>query len=129
MQKLDLANFQKSVELFENMISQDVINEKDKLAIIQSFEFAYMQCIKMICKYLKNYNKDYNDQMRLDQAIDIAYKLNLTTKDTIVWDNFRDARNNTSHEYMEYNWDEFYRMAKKFAIEVRYVYNSMISRL
>ena len=132
MQKLDLTNFEKVIILFEKMIlkninnKKDINNEESRLAIIQSFEFAYEQSLKYIRRYLDIYHsEEYNNQMRMDIVIDFAYKMKITTFNSIEWEEVRKIRNNTSHDYAENNWNEFYPVAKKFAIEARFIYEQL----
>lgn len=96
-----LQNALKTLEeaLLESRNHPDNLLYRD--ATIQRFEYTYELAVKLLRRYLSRQamHTELIDQMGFKDLIREGNRKGLLRGNVVVWDNFRNARNMTSHTY------------------------------
>jgi len=130
---LDLSSLKKSVKSLCQVAvrSQDemFMNTLDEIAlrairagVIQHFEFTYEQCWKFIQRWIRlNKSQEDADHPRTRKDLfRMAAQYGLI-QDPVVWFDYAEARNTTSHTYNEETADTVYETAVSFANNANYL--------
>lgn len=110
--ELDLSSLEKALdELIDAMkyFNSDLASKDSALrrhlraGTIQAFEFTYELSIKFIRRYLEltESSREIISMMSFPTLIRTANEKHLLEGDIVVWKNYRDKRNITSHTYDE----------------------------
>ncbi|MGN7611345.1 nucleotidyltransferase substrate binding protein [Magnetococcales bacterium HHB-1] len=122
---LDLSRFKKALSALERSVGaalssermQDLdedIQEAVRAGVIQSFEFTYEQCWKLMRRWLKNnVGPTHVDGITRRQLFRLSAEHRLID-DVDQWMDFHDNRNRTSHTYNEDTAVEVFRSATAF---------------
>jgi nucleotidyltransferase substrate binding protein (TIGR01987 family) len=121
MSQIIIEPFQKAVLKLEEVLTMP----KDEIvrdATVQRFEYTFELAWKMIKRFLKDvYNQD--DDIFVEM-LKKAAKVELIDSPEI-WQNFRQIRNYTSHNYSESAADASYQQALVFATFARKLANKL----
>lgn len=106
MQQLDLSVFKKAILSLEIALKAHHEKENDALirdATIQRFEYTYELSYKMLKRYLNLSEPETEsiEQLSFPALIRLGSKRGLTLHGWEVWEQYRHARNLTSHVYDE----------------------------
>lgn len=96
-------------------------------SVIQRFEFTYSIALKTLSKYLlkRSISTDEIKQMSFNELIRTANQLDLLKSDLILWTEFREMRNMTSHTYDEEIALQVVEIVPKFYEEVLFLVNKL----
>ena len=130
---LDLSSFQKALATLEealNAYQHDSKNAFIRDACIQRFEYSYELTHKMLRRYLEMTeatSSDVND-LSFPSFIRLGYERGLLNAEWVVWKDFRNARNITSHSYDERKALEVLTIVPDFLTEAKFLYNEVQKR-
>ena len=106
-----------SITYFEEE-DNEFIYRFSRAATIQVFEITVENAWKMMQRWIR-INADGKIQEKPKRELfRVAHQCGLIS-DPVVWWNFYDGRNRTSHTYHEEIAEEVYELAKKFAIPLK----------
>jgi nucleotidyltransferase substrate binding protein (TIGR01987 family) len=126
-----------SVSSFENAVKRlgeilvryqkDTNDDGIRDSVIQRFEFTYSIALKTLSKYLlkRSISTDEIKQMSFNELIRTANQLDLLKSDLILWTEFREMRNMTSHTYDEQIALQVVEIVPKFYEEVLFLVNKL----
>jgi nucleotidyltransferase substrate binding protein (TIGR01987 family) len=123
-----LRQLQKSLVFLESDLAQDKnIYEQFRAATIQAFEYCYELSHKSLKRFLqvKTPSSDIIDSMSFPEMIRTAYEKGLVKNSWSLWQEYRDARNKTSHAYDETVADKVLEIIPLFLEEALYLYNKL----
>lgn len=131
--RLDLSSLEKAIQTFERTVGVACSKEKMspldhdqkeaiRAGVIQNFEFTYELCWKFIQRWLKE-NRDFIDakQPRTRRELfRISAKEGLIN-DPLLWFEYAEARNLSSHAYSEDKAKIVFNTAIKFLPDAKYL--------
>ncbi len=112
-EKIDLSHILKAQQVFESF-RKDLTTDKDKTAVVQTFEFCYELSWKLMNRVLRarsvdvGYAKDTFRKAVHEQLID----------DPEVWIRFQNVRNLTNHSYNKESLEEIISILDIFSHEM-----------
>lgn len=132
--KLDLTPLEKAHNSLKEIL---VRYEKEHLdlairdAVIQRFEYTYSLALKIIRRYLElTLDEPMTvDGMDFNSIIRKSSEIGLILNNLEKWNEFRLARNLTSHTYDENKAIEVVNVAPQFEKEVEFVLNELMKRI
>lgn len=106
---------------------KDTSDDGIRDSVIQRFEFTYSIALKTLSKYLlkRSISTDEIKQMSFNELIRTANQLDLLKSDLILWTEFREMRNMTSHTYDEQIALQVVEIVPKFYEEVLFLVNKL----
>lgn len=130
---LSLEPLQKAMHQLENGLNEYAQSSKSDLlcdGVIQRFEYTYELAWKTLKRFLESTNPTpaLIDQMSFQTLIRAAWEQGLLKSSWDVWENFRDARNNTRHVYDAKKAKQVFAKIPDFVKEVHYLYHQLASR-
>ena len=90
-------------------------------ACIKRFEYCYELSHKMLRRYLEATEPATTDQLSFPAMIRLGFERGLLAGSWDVWNEFRAARNNTSHAYDEAKAGAVLKLLPAFASEARFL--------
>ena len=112
-EEIDLSHILKAQKIFESF-RKDLTTDKDKTAVVQTFEFCYELSWKLMNRVLRSrsvevgYAKDTFRKAVHEQLID----------DPEIWIRFQNVRNLTSHSYNKESLEEIISILDVFSHEM-----------
>jgi len=129
---LDLSSLQKAVNSLEALLERaqdkafmdnldDIVQNGIRAGVIQNFEFTFELCWKFIQRWIRlnSSPEDAEPRTRKD-LFRMAARYGLIT-DPILWFDYAEARNLTSHTYDENRAQEVFAAAVNFIGEAKYL--------
>jgi len=120
---LNLNNLEKSIKALEKSLTiyhsgssySEDLREILRAGIIQNFEVAYEQCWKFIQKWIRENRsaEDAEHPRTRKELFRIAARYGLIS-DPVIWFEYGDVRNLTSHTYDDEQANEAFSTAVKF---------------
>lgn len=136
---LELSALEKAVNSFEKAVDavntashipgldEDILDTV-KAGVIQNFEFTYELCWKFIKRCLQaNYGPSFAEGVHRRELFRMAAENGLID-DVMLWMDFHQSRNLTSHTYDQGVADEVFEIALKFLPEARRLLKAIEAR-
>ena len=136
---LELSALEKAVNSFEKAVDavntaphilgldEDILDTV-KAGVIQNFEFTYELCWKFIKRWLQaNYGPSFAEGVHRRELFRMAAENGLID-DVMLWMDFHQSRNLTSHTYDQGVADEVFEIALKFLPEARRLLKAIEAR-
>ena len=98
---------------------------------IQAFEFTYEISIKFIRRYLEvtEASREFIAGMTFPELIRTANERNLLKNDVVMWKQYRDKRNITSHTYDEHQDTQVMDVIPLFVQDAIFLLNKLQQRM
>ncbi len=130
---LSLQFLQKAILQLDSGLKEYEANNKSQLlrdGVIQRFEYTYELAWKTLKRYLESTNPSEIaiEKMSFSTLIRTGWEKELLKSSWDVWENFRNARNDTSHAYDEKKAQKVFSRIPEFLEEVRYLYDQLLER-
>jgi nucleotidyltransferase substrate binding protein (TIGR01987 family) len=132
---LDFSAFDNALKQLQKSISflkSDLANDKDiyeqfRSATIQAFEYCYELSHKSLKRFLqvKTPSSDIIDEMSFPEMIRTGYEKGLLKNSWSQWQEYRAARNKSSHAYDAKIADTVLETIPLFLEEALYLYNKL----
>lgn len=130
--KLDLSPFENAMAQLEKSLKyyhSDMAKADHDLALqfrsacIQAFEYTYELSVKFLRRYLEisEASAENIDAMTFPSLIRTACERSLLKNDWVIWKQYRDMRNSTSHTYDEMKAKEVMNIIPAFFEEAKYL--------
>ena len=124
--KIDLSSLIKAYNSLKEIIiryEKESYDNAIRDALIQRFEYTYSLAVKMLRRYLElNLDETITvDSMTFNDLIRKSNEMNLLLNDLEKWDEYRIARNLTSHTYDETKALEVVSIVPDFEKEVDFL--------
>ena len=118
------------IEHTEKLKAQGIERRMHYAASIKAFEFTYAVSVKMVTRFLKMTEADAHiDNSSLNELIRLACRRGLVRGEVAEWNNYREHRNASSHNYDEKTAEEIYAVAKDFLEEAAYIAQALKERI
>ncbi len=121
---IDLSAFQKALRTLHAALQALEAKPDDEFirdSCIKRFEYSYELSHKMLRRYLEATEPATTDRLSFPSMVRLGFARGLLAQSWDAWDNFRDARNNTSHTYDEAKADKVLRILPAFAAEAEFL--------
>src|SRR5688572_10594092 len=123
-----LEQLRKSLAFLNSDLAQDRdVYEQFRSATIQAFEYCYELSHKSLKRFLrvKTPSAETIDEMTFSEMIRTGYEKGLLKNSWSVWQNYRDARNKSSHAYEESVANTVLQKIPDFLEEASYLYRKL----
>lgn len=131
METLDISSFEKAlnslISILERYSRENDADIRD--AVIQRFEYTYSLAIKMITRFINLQSNETIPVMTFNETIRAANKIGLLKNNLIVWTEYRQKRNATSHTYDEAVANEVLAVIPQFKDEAGYLLERLKERI
>lgn len=127
---LDLSSFQKALASLDEAIKAYQANSSNDFirdACIQRFEFSYELAWKMLRRYLKENSPTETriNELNFQSLIRLGSDQGLLKNGWNSWKIYRQARNNTSHNYNEAISQEVIQQIPAFYVDANYLLDKL----
>ena len=131
MEKLDLTSFEKALSSLKAIVKRYNLEGDIDLrdAVIQRFEYTYSISLKSIMRFIDFQTDKSQSIMTFNEIIRTANQYGLLKSNLIAWDNFRKARNMTSHTYDEETANKVIDVIPSFIVEVDFLLNELKNKI
>lgn len=131
---LDISSLQKAVASLAEAIlvyQSNTANQLIRDAMIQRFEYTYELSYKMLRRYLEmsEPNAEEIDRIAFPQLIRIGAEKGLLLHSWDIWNEYRDARNITSHVYDEKKAAQVAGIIPRFFKDAQYLTQELQKRV
>ncbi len=123
-----LEQLQKSLRFLNSDLAQDTeLYEQFRSATIQAFEYCYELSHKSLKRFLQvqTPSSDMINAMSFPELIRTGYEKGLLQNSWSLWQEYRDARNKSSHAYDESVADKVLQKIPDFLDEALYLYDKL----
>ena len=119
-----LGQLEQAIAAWVDKPADDFIRD----AIIQRFEFTYELSVRTLRRYVNSIAASEAD-LTFKELIRQGADLRLLRGDVLNWLDFRQARTDTVHTYNEFRAKEVANVAKDFALEARFLFDTLSRRI
>jgi nucleotidyltransferase substrate binding protein (TIGR01987 family) len=127
---IDITTLKQALATLEEAVRARANNPADKYvrdACIQRFEYTYELTHKMLRRYLEETEPAVRE-MSFPQLIRLGFARGLLRTSWDIWNDFRDARNKTSHTYDEAKAESVAALIPGFASEAAFLRDQIEAR-
>ena len=129
---IDISPLKKALATLDRALAARAKTPDDEFvrdACIQRFEYTYELCHKLLRRFLEESEPADTAQLSFPSLIRLAFTRGLLAQSWDSWNDYREARNNTSHAYDEAKAAAVLKTLPAFAGEVRFLVDALRARL
>lgn len=128
MEKLDITSLENALARLNSILiryEKDNYDADIRDAVIQRFEIAYSLTLKTIIRFINIQAPENLPSLTFNEIIRTANKLGLLKNNLVIWTDYRQKRNATSHTYDEEVANDVVSVIPSFRDEVEYILNEL----